>query len=370
MGICAKRQLSSVSTAALMVASVIAALLLVQAPASGQAGSPGAKASAGKAAALPRMADGKLDLSGLWNDRTGTPLQRDRRLGAKEFYTDEEFAALTARIRRGETNGEGGPRANAPVGPAADGPAANPEGGAAGRAVAQEDVYDNTVYGDVRKDDPLASTKRTSLIVGPDGRIPQMLPEAVKRNAAIAAALKGREFDSHEYRNLEERCIISNLEKIPITPNRDANTHLQVVQGPGYVIIYQELNHSTRIIPTDGRPHIAQNIRQLQGDSVGRWEGDTLVVDTTNFTNRTAWQGSSEKLHLVEHFTLTAPDTLLYRFTVEDPTTWATPWTVEIPWTKKNELLYEYACHEGNDAIRLVLGGARAQEAEAAKAGK
>jgi hypothetical protein len=353
----------------------MAVLLLVQvrAAAQAQAGPAAATTAATKAPAgkgtLPRTGDGKPDLSGLWNDRTGTPLQRDRRLGAKEFYTDQEFADLSTRIRRGE-NISAGPRANAAETAPADAAPANAEGGAAGRAVVQEDIYDNTIYGDVRKDDPLVSTKRTSLIVGPEGRIPPMLPVAVKRNAAIAAALKGHELDSYEYRNLEERCILSNLEKIPILPNRDANTHLQIVQGSGWVIIYQELNHDTRLIPTDGRPHIAQNVRQLQGDSVGHWEGDTLVVDTTNFTNRSAWQGSSENLHLVERFTLTAPETLLYRFTVEDPSTWATPWTVEIPWTRKNELLYEYACHEGNDAIRLVLGGARAQEAEAAKSAK
>jgi hypothetical protein len=151
---------------------------------------------------------------------------------------------------------------------------------------------------------------------------------------------------------------------IPMLPNRDVNVYFQIVQGPGSVVIYQEINHETRTIPTDGRPHIPKNIRELQGDSVGHWEGDTLVIDTTNFSDRTAFRGSSEQLHLIERLTRTGPDTILYRFTVEDPATWATPWTAEVPWTttKNAHGLYEYACQEGNDGVRNALRGARTQE--------
>jgi hypothetical protein len=137
------------------------------------------------------------------------------------------------------------------------------------------------------------------------------------------------------------------------------------------VAIYQEINHDVRVIPTDGRAHLAQDIRQLQGDSVGHWEGNTLVVDTTNFTDRTAFRGSSENMHLVERFTRTAPDQLMYQFTVEDPHTWDKPWSAEVPFAASPGPLYEYACTEGNESMGLILGGARAKEAAAAqKTGK
>ena len=129
-----------------------------------------------------------------------------------------------------------------------------------------------------------------------------------------------------------------------------------------------EINHHTRVIPTDGRPHISQSIRQWQGDSVGRWEGNTLVVDTTNFTGMTAnFRGSGEKLHLVERFTRVSDETLIYQFTVEDPTTWAKPWTAEIPMTKSQGPIYEFACHEGNTMITSILRGARVEEGDAAQ---
>jgi hypothetical protein len=150
-------------------------------------------------------------------------------------------------------------------------------------------------------------------------------------------------------------------------PGANDNNLLEIVQGPGYVALLHEIDHSTRVIPTDGRPHLPQNIRQWQGDSVGHWDGDTLVVDTTNFTNLTAFRGSSEKLHLVERFTRAADDTIIYQFTVEDPTTWDKPWTAEIPWMKTQGPVYEWACHEGNTMVSTILNGARVQEQEAAK---
>ena len=208
---------------------------------------------------------------------------------------------------------------------------------------------------------------RTSLIVGPEGKVPPMLPEARQRNAARAAQNKGHEFDSYENRPLSERCILMNQERIPMMPGANDGNELQIVQGAGYVTLLHEIDHSTRVIPTDGRPHIPQSIRQWQGDSVGRWEGDTLVVDTTNFTGLTAFRGSGEKLHLVERFTRTAPDTLIYRFTVEDPQTWDKPWTAEIPWKQTQGPVYEWACHEGNSELSTILNGARVADQDAAK---
>ena len=153
-------------------------------------------------------------------------------------------------------------------------------------------------------------------------------------------------------------------------PGANEGNLLQIVQGQGYVSLLHEIDHSTRVIPTDGRAHVPQNIRLWQGDSVGHWEGDTLVVDTTNFTNRTPFRGSSEKLHLIERFTRTADNTMVYQFTVEDPTTWAKPWTAEVTWTKTKGPVYEWACHEGNTMITTILRGARVAETEAAKKGK
>jgi hypothetical protein len=197
-----------------------------------------------------------------------------------------------------------------------------------------------------------------------------MLPQARERNAAVAAKNKGHEFDGPENRSLSERCILLNQIRIPMTPAANEGNLLQIVQGPGYVTLLHEIDHSTRVIPTDGRPHIPQTIRQWQGDSVGHWEGNTLVVDTTNFTNLSNYRGSSENLHLVERFTRTADDTMTYQFTVEDPTTWAKPWSAEIPWTKTKGPVYEWACNEGNTMIATILRGARVEEEAAQKKGK
>jgi len=143
------------------------------------------------------------------------------------------------------------------------------------------------------------------------------------------------------------------------------NPNVEIVQSPGYVAIEQEMIHDVRLIPTDGRPHLPTQVRQLMGDSVGHWEGNTLVVDTTNFTARTAFQNSSESLHVVERFTRTAEDTLLYEFTADDPHTWATPWSAQVVWAKTGGPLYEYACHEGNYGMKNNLSGARAVEKKA-----
>jgi hypothetical protein len=341
---------SLVSTAALasVVAAAISVALLAQAPAAAQTPSSPPKATtAGKPSPPPRTSDGKPDLQGIWTDNTMTPFERPKKLGAKEFYTDEEIADLTRRLRAGEKLEE------------AD----------LGAAAPQAVRYDLEVYGFDRNKLRFASTNRTSLVVG-DGVVPPMLPQARERNAARAAANRGHEFDSHENRPLGERYLLMNQERIPMTPGANEGNLLQIVQGPGYVTLLHEMDHSTRVIPTDGRPHVPPHIRQWQGDSVGRWEGNTLVVDTTNFTNLTAYRGSSEKLHLVERFTRTADDTMIYRFTVEDPDTWARSWTAEVPWTKTKGPVYEYGCHEGNTMISNILRGARVEEEAAQKKAK
>jgi hypothetical protein len=339
------------SLASFAALAVVVVALFAQVPAAGQTAGSAAKASpAAKAWTPPRTADGKPDLQGIWTDNTLTPFERPKSLGSKEFYTDQEIADLTKRIHDAR-------------------PGERIEGAELGAANPQEIRYDLEIYGFDRNKLRFQS-KRTSLIVGPEGVIPPMLPQARQRNADRVAKNKGHEFDGAENRPLSERCIMMGQEQIPMVPAANEGNLLQIVQGPGYVTLLHEIDHSTRVIPTDGRPHVPPNIRLWQGDSVGHWEGNTLVVDTTNFTNLTAFRGSSENLHLVERFTRAADDTLMYQFTVEDPTTWAKPWTAEVPWAKTKGPVYEYACHEGNTMIATILHGARVAEEDAAKKGK
>ena len=333
-----RRSLASLAALAVVVAIVLA----TQTPVAGQ--------TAGKTWTPPRTADGKPDLQGIWTDNTLTPFERPKNLGSKEFYTDQELADLTKRVHEAD-QGE------------------RIEGAELGAANPQAVRYDLELYGFDRNKLRYTST-RTSLIVGPEGVVPPMLPQARARNAERAAKIKGHEFDSYEQRTLSEQCLFMGQEAIPMTPAANEGNLLQIVQGPGYVTLLHEIDHNTRVIPTDGRPHLPSNIRQWKGDSVGHWEGNTLVVDTTNFTGLTAYRGSSENLHLVERFTRTADDTMTYQFTVEDPTTWAKPWTAEIPWKKTKGPVYEYACHEGNTMIVTILRGARVADEQAAKKGK
>jgi hypothetical protein len=220
--------------------------------------------------------------------------------------------------------------------------------------------------------------KRSSLIVDPpNGRVPAMKPAAQRRNAAFLAgavspdASEGAStgpagaFDGPELRPLAERCLLGfgSTSGPPALPNYFYNNLKQIVQTPATVMILNEMVHDARAIRIGGG-HLPQNIRRWMGDSVGRWEGDTLVIDTTNFTSKTQFHGSSEQLHVIERITRVDAGTLLYRFTVEDPATWDQAWTGEYPWVATAEHLYEYACHEGNYALGDMLRGARQQEAE------
>ncbi len=223
--------------------------------------------------------------------------------------------------------------------------------------------YDNALWLTTPDLKPLSSN-RTSLIYDPpDGKIPPVTPDARERAAAKRAAAG---FDSYENRPLQERCIIWTHEGPPMLPP-PYNDVLQIIQTPGYVLVRRELATAPRLIPTDGRSHLSENIRQWAGDSRGRWEGDTLVVDTTNFTHKTAFQGSSSALHVVERFTRVSADRILYQFTVDDPDTWTRPWSAEIPMIAAKGPLFEYACHEGNYGMPNILSGARFREKEAAQ---
>jgi len=324
---------------------VLAAVIvsLAPGPASAQAL---AAAKATGTWAPPRTAEGVPDLQGIWANATSIPLERPKELGAKEFYTDEEAAA---RQKKSDEQAE------------------EAVGGRQTQPGTVADVhYDLAQYGLARFQSKAAASKRTSLIVGPDGQIPTLLPDAQKRQTERAAANRGHQWDGPENRGLSERCILWPNEGPPMMPV-GYNGNLEIVQGEGYVAIMQEMIHDVRVIPTDGRPHVSPRIREWMGDSRGHWEGNTLVVDTTNFTDRTAFRGSSEKLRVTERFTRTADDTLTYQFTVEDPTTWAKSWSAEIPIAKTAGPIYEYACQEGNYGMANILSGARATERKAAE---
>ncbi len=288
----------------------------------------------------PRTADGHPDLQGTWTNATNKPLERPKDLGAKEFYTEQEFAEVSKKGFLGERNAQ--PEAH----------------------------YDFSQFGMDAMQAKFAPNLRTSLIVGPEGRIPPMTAEAVKRNAERAALAKGHEFDGPENRGLMERCIIYGQQEGPPMLPPMYNNNMEIVQSPGYVAILNEMYHDARNIPTDGSAHLPASIRQWRGDSRGHWEGETLVVDTTNFTSKTAFHGSSEFLHVVERFTRTGPATILYQFTVDDPHTWAKPWGAELVMGPAEGDLYEFACHEGNYGLANNLSGARAEEKRAAEAGK
>jgi hypothetical protein len=162
---------------------------------------------------------------------------------------------------------------------------------------------------------------------------------------------------------LGERCVNFGVPRL----QAGYNSYIQIIQSPGYVTILNEMAHDARIVPTDGRPHLDSRLRSWNGDSVGHWDGDALVIDTTNFSTKSEFMGSHENLHLTETFTRVSPEILDYQFTVEDPTTWTRTWTGMIPLKIKNELIYEYACHEGNEAIPDMLRGHRYEEREAVK---
>ena len=329
------------------LALLIAVALLAPVPVAAQAQPSAANTTAAaKTWTPPRTPDGQPDLQGIWSNATLTPLERPRELAGKRFFTEEEAAEYEKRALQ-RTNADRRDNRNTDADVAL--------------------AYNETWYDRGTK---VVPTRRTSLIVDPpDGRIPPLTPEGQKR-ADTAFCLTGqhshcreRGFDSWEDRNLWERCITRGL---PIVPG-PYNNNYQILQNAGYVVILSEMIHDARIIPVDGRFHVDKNIRQWVGDSRGRWEGDTLVVDTTNFTDKTNFNGSGANLHLVERFTRANDTTLLYEFTVDDSTTFTRPWTAEVPMSKSEGPIYEYACHEGNYGMTNLLSGARAEEKAAAE---
>jgi hypothetical protein len=306
-------------------------------------------APAAKAWTMPRTPDGKPDLQGVYSNATTIPVARPANLGAKEFYTDDADKAASAAAGRG-----GAGRGGAAARPAA---AADPEGN--GLAV----HYDTSQFGLGGPTVKRAASLRTSIITGPEGRVPALTPEAAKRGADRRAFQQEHQWDSAQTRPLAERCITWGFEGPPMMPV-GYNSTLQIVQGQGFVSIVQEMIHDTRVIPTDGRPHAPAEIKQWMGDSRGHWEGDTLVVETVNYNPLVTIQGGivSDAAKVTERFTRIDADTITYQFTVDDPKTWVKPFSGEYNMVHIDGSVYEYACHEGNYGMANNLSGARATE--------
>jgi hypothetical protein len=284
----------------------------------------------------PKTPWGHPDLQGIWTNSTITPLERPAKFAGREFMTEAEARALDA---------EAAVRADQ----------------RAPNAAADVDLAYNQFWWERGN---TVATRRTSLIVDPlDGRLPSLTPEGQKRAAEVTARLRA-EATGPEDRNLAERCVTRGAPKLP----GGYNNNFQIVQTPAYVAILQEMIHEVRIIPLDSRPHLPAAIGLWLGDSRGHWEGDTLVVETTNyhelspFNSYNCCRGAGAGLRIVERFRRVDANTIDHRFTVEDPTTFSRPYTVAVPMTRIDAPIFEYACHEGNYGMEGILRGARAQK--------
>ena len=293
---------------------------------------------------VPRTPDGQPDLQGFWSNATYTPLERPDKV-TKEFYTPEEAAAVekAAAARESEQTEPG---------------------------TVADVHYDFSQFGLDRSQATLARTLRTSLIVDPpNGKLPPVTAEGKRILAARAEEAKrlGGRWDSAQSNQLDDRCIIMAG---PGPPMMDAayNSNYHIVQAPGYVMILTEMIHDVRIIPLDGRPQPPEQVRQWMGVSRGRWEGDTLVIETTNFNGKNPFRGSTENMKVTERLRRVSDDVIEYNFTVDDRSMWERPWSAEAMMRKTNGPLFEHACHEGNFGLYNTLVGARLEEKQAAEA--
>lgn len=342
-----QRFLVSLGVTALAV--VLTAVLLAPLPAAAQAqkaaATPAAKSTtAAKPWTVSKTPDGVPDLQGYWTNNSYTPLQRPNGV-TKEFYTPEELkeAEKKAAEREEEQTVPG---------------------------TVADVHYDFTQFGLDRSQTRLTDNLRTSVIIDPpNGKLPPTTQEGQRRAAERAAERKkqGAQYDQVQNIVLGSRCIFTGAPGPPMMPP-GYNPAYQIIQSQGYVMILTEMFHEVRVIPTDGRPHAPAGVRSWLGDSKGHWEGNTLVVETTNFNDKAAFQGSSENMKVTERFTRTGEDTIKYEFTVNDPSTWEVPWKGEMPFVKINGPIFEHACHEGNYGIANTLAGVRAQEKRDAEA--
>jgi hypothetical protein len=297
-----------------------------------------------------RTPDGHPDFQGVWANNTVTPLQRPKQWEGKTRLTDAEVAELQKFAQQIREN---------------DGDAQFGDGFilAVLNRIAKPTSYDPGTgnYNQFWVVDRDWHDRRTSVITDPpDGKLPPQTPEGQKRRAAEIARRREHAFEDPEVFPLGERCVNFGIPRV----QAGYNSYIQIIQSPGYVTILSEMAHDARIIPMDGRPHLDARLRSWNGDARGHWDGDTLVVDTTNFSSKSEFMGAHDNLKLTEKFTRVSEDILNYEFTVDDPTMWTRPWSGMIPLKLKHELIYEYACHEGNEAIPDMLRGHRFEERE------
>jgi hypothetical protein len=323
----------------------------------GQTPAANARTAAAATAWTPaRTADGRPDLQGVWANNSVTPLERPKQWEGKQFLTDaelQELKKLTAEVVEGDQDAVFGD----------------------GIVLAALERQKNPISYDpgtgnynhfwlVERD---VEDHRTSLITDPpDGKLPPMTSEGRARLEALREHRRLHPADDPEDRPAGERCVNFGVPKL----GAGYNNYYQIVQTPNFVVFHSEMAHDARIIPLDGRPHLHGSAQLWNGDPRGRWEGDTLVDESTNFSPKSEFRGSGEKLHLIERFTRVGPDTLNYEVTVTDPTTWTRPWTAMIPLKRTDEPIYEYACHEGNHSMVGILRGTRTLEKDAEESSK
>jgi len=323
----------------LVMALVLFAVVVWLTPAGAQTTAASRAAAEAGSYKAPRTPDGQPDLQGYWTNSTYTPLQRPEGI-TRDVFTREEAIEVMKKAAAAESE-QTTPGTIADV------------------------HYDFTQFGLDRNQGGVPLNLRTSLIFDPqDGRLPPVTAEGQKRQAERAEARKrmGGPWDAAQNQSFSVRCILMNRAGPPMLPGA-YNNFYQIIQSPGYVMILVEMIHEPRIIPLDRRPHLPGNIQQLTGNPVGHWEGDTLVVESTNFTDQNPFvEGASEKLRLIERFTRVADDRILYQFTVDDSATWTRPWSAELPMLKTDGPIFEHACHEGNYSLINALAGARADE--------
>lgn len=306
----------------------------------------------------PRVPDRHPDLQGFWSNNNATPLERPKELEGRATLTDEELAKMKAKAHElfgGNGDAAFGDQVYNTV-------LANVLGVKSGFKSTDGETGDYSSVWTVER----VWDNRTSLITDPpDGRMPPLTADGKKRQqSAFAGMLKSP--NGPEDRGLSERCITYGSPQLMA----GYQSYYQIVQTPNAVMFMTEMIHDVRIIPIDGGPHVPSGVTGWQGDSRGHWEGDTLVIDTTNYKPKAFMSYSSEKLHVTERISRTGPETLTYEIRVDDPLTWTKPWTLMIPLHHSNEPVFEYACHEGNEGMVGILAGARAEEAAAAKAQK
>ena len=294
---------------------------------------------------LSRTADGHPDLQGVWANNNVTPLERPPQWAGKERLTDEELAELKVAAAQVIASGLDAQFGDQLVLKALEG-------------LTDADSYDTTGnYNQFWMADR-DFTHQTSLVIDPtDGQLPALTAAAERRTEEGRAYRSAHPADGPEDRSLGERCANFGVPRLAA----GYNSYFQIFQTSGYVAVFKEMAHDVKLIPIGG-PHAPDRVRQWNGDSRGRWDGDTLVVETTNFSPQSNFRGSTEQLHLVERYTRVGPDTLNYEVTVTDATVWTRPWTVLLPLTRSEDAIFEYACHEGNYGMEGILSGHRAQE--------